>query len=120
MGKTQKTDLPERAFLLRMPTLVGGLIASRREPATVGTWRQITPRKESTEATKQQQNFWLWHLCRRRSSRSRETPAPTRESAFGTTTSLEGLAAWTERTDEDHVWLPFRSRNPGHGRRHSP
>jgi len=38
----------------------------------------------------------------------RETPLPTSESAFGTTTSLEGLAAWTERTDDALEWLPFR------------
>jgi hypothetical protein len=31
--------------------------ASRREPATAGTWRQIIPTKESTEATKLQKNF---------------------------------------------------------------
>src|SRR5215472_16942936 len=29
---------------------------SRREPATVGTWRQTTTRKGSAEATKQQKN----------------------------------------------------------------
>src|SRR5215472_12554660 len=30
---------------------------SGREPATVGTWRQTTTRKGSTEATKQRKNF---------------------------------------------------------------
>ena len=37
---------------------------------------------------------------------------PTSESAFGTTTSLEGLAASTERTDESHEWSPFQLANP--------
>ena len=59
---------------------------------------------------------FLVRLCRRRSSQSRETPPPTRESAFGTTTSLEALAGWTERTDENHEWLPFRLRNLDHCR----
>ena len=35
-------------------------MSPRTEPATVGAWRQTTTRKGSTEATKQQQNFWQW------------------------------------------------------------
>src|SRR5215472_14104084 len=91
---------------MRIPTFVRGVIVSAEQnQQKVGTWRQTTTRKGSTEATKQQQNFWQCCLCSRRSSRSRVTPAPTRASAFGTTSSLEDLAASTERTDENHEWL---------------
>ena len=44
------------------------------------------------------------------------TPAPTRESAFDTTTSPEGLDAWTERIVATLAWSPLGPTDLGRGR----